>query len=307
VNWKHALLFFLLAPGFLVAQEITLTGLVTDPQGNAVPKAAVTLSNRQTVVAHATSGPDGRFELNAPTAAEYMIKVEAAGFSTASRTMTVHAGNNDVAEFRLALEAHSESVTVTADYVAADVESPDAAMKVFASEDLLDANPGRPGAPISIPGYPIETASSGIKAPQYFAPGVAGDHGEPIAMFIQVGSYLVPNNLSANAHGNGYTDPNIFIAEAIESVQVDGGAFNVREGNHALNLASTYGLRSQLDPFLTLTSDDRDITLTGGMSPSATSWVAVEGPMATAFWTASNIASSSSSMADGPSGWGITR
>jgi hypothetical protein len=28
--------------------------------------------------------------------------------------------------------------------------------------------------------------------------GAAGDHGEPIAMFIQVGSYLVPNNLSAN-------------------------------------------------------------------------------------------------------------
>jgi hypothetical protein len=79
-----------------------------------------------------------------------------------------------------------------------DVLQPDAATKVFASRDLLDANPGRPGAPISIPGYPIETASSGIKAPQYLAPGVAGDHGEPIAMFIQVGSCLAPNNLSAN-------------------------------------------------------------------------------------------------------------
>ena len=110
VNWKRPLLFFLVAPGFLMAQEIAVTGLVTDPQGQAVPKAAVTLSNRQTVVAHATSGPDGRFELNAPTAAEYMIKVEAAGFSPASRTITVHAGNNQVAEFRLAVEAHSEPV-----------------------------------------------------------------------------------------------------------------------------------------------------------------------------------------------------
>ena len=91
--------------------------------------------------------------------------------------------------------------------------SPDPSVKVFATADLLDANPGRPGAPISIPGYPIETASSGIKAPQYFAPGVAGDHGEPIAQYVQVGTYLVPNNLSANAHGNGYADPNIFIAE----------------------------------------------------------------------------------------------
>jgi hypothetical protein len=159
VNWKHSLLF-LLAPSFLMAQEITLTGLVIDPQGNAVPKAAVTLSNLQAVAAHAISGPDGRFEVNAPTAAEYMIKIEAAGFRTASRTMTVHAGNNEVAEFRLAVEEHSESVTVTADSVAlVDVESPDGSMKVYASEDLLDANPGRPGAPVSLPGYPIETAS----------------------------------------------------------------------------------------------------------------------------------------------------
>ena len=172
---------------------------------------------------------------------------------------------------------------MTADVNGGDVLSPDPAMKVFASEDLLDANPGRPGAPISIPGYPIETASSGIKAPQYFAPGVAGDHGEPIAQFIQVGSYLVPNNLSANAHGNGYTDPNIYIADVIESVQVDGGAFNVREGNHALNLAATYGLRSHLDPFLTLTGDDRDITATAGMSPSTNSWLAMEGSYGNGF------------------------
>ena len=174
------------------------------------------------------------------------------------------------------LAARNDTVTVTADVKDIDVLSPDPAEKVFASEDLLDANPGRPGAPISIPGYPIETASSGIKAPQYFAPGVAGDHGESIAQFVQVGSYLVPNNLSANAHGNGYADPNIYIANVIESLEVDGGAFNVREGNHALNLATTYSLRSHLDPFFTLTGDQRDLTATGGFSPSEHSWIAME-------------------------------
>jgi hypothetical protein len=92
-----------------MAQEITLAGLVTDPQGQAVPKAAVTLSNRQAVVAHAISGPDGRFEVNAPTAAEYTIRVDAAGFSPASRTIAVSAGNNELAEFRLVLESQSES------------------------------------------------------------------------------------------------------------------------------------------------------------------------------------------------------
>src|ERR1700733_12739324 len=157
------------------------------------------------------------------------------------------------------LITRNDSVTVTADVTAFDLLSPDPAERVFVRQDLLDANPGRPGAPVSIPGSPIETASSGIKAPQYFAPGVAGDHGEPIAQFIAVGAYLLPNNLSANAHGNGYADPNILIPAVLADVQVDGGSFNVLEANHSVNLAATYTLRKQIDPFLTITGDYRDI------------------------------------------------
>ena len=93
----------------------------------------------------------------------------------------------------------------------------------------------------------------------------------------------MPNNLSANAHGNGYSDPNIFIPEVLESVQIDGGAFNVREGNHAVNLAATYGLRSHLDPFLTVTGDYRDIDVVAGLSPTPESWMAFEGSYGNGF------------------------
>lgn len=148
-----------------------------------------------------------------------------------------------------------------------DLLWPDPSQRVVVRDEALEANPGRPGVPVSIPGLPSETASGGIKAPQYFAPGVAGDHGEPIAQYLQVGSYLVPNNLSANAHGNGYSDPNIFIPETIESVHVDAGAFNVREGNHAVDLATTYSLRDHTDPFLTVAGDYRDIDVMAGWSP----------------------------------------
>ncbi len=164
-----------------------------------------------------------------------------------------------------------ETVTVTADVKEVDVSHPDPAQRVLVREEILDANPGRPGAPVSIPGLPIETASSGIKAPQYFAPGVAGDHGEPIASFIQVGSYLLPNNLSANAHGNGYSDPNIIVPSLIESVEVNGGSFNVLEGNHAVDLGAVYGLRSSIEPYATLTGDARDADLSAGWR-----WVAAQ-------------------------------
>lgn len=172
-----------------------------------------------------------------------------------------------------------ESITVVADVKDSSVLFPDPAQRVVVRQETLDANPGRPGAPISIPGLPIETASGGIKAPQYFSPGVAGDHGEPIAQYIQVGDYLVSNNLSSNAHGNGYADPNIVVPVSLDGVQTDGGAFNVREGNHSENLAAIYQLRSRLEPFVTVTGDYRDLDVTAGWSPGdpeTDAWIAVE-------------------------------
>ena len=250
----------------LQAQEIVLKGRVLDPQGNALANASVQLMDHHQVIAKANSGADGQFVLKAGSAGDFVIKAAAPGF----RPITVHANGKSPIEIRFTqLTSRAENITVTADVNESDVLSPDPGEKVFVSQDLLDANPGRPGAPVSIPGYPIETASSGIKAPQYFAPGVAADHGESIAQYIAVGSYLVSNNLSANAHGNGYADPNIFIPEVLESVQIDGGAFNVREGNHSVNMAATYGLRSRLDPFLTITGDYRDIDVVAGLNPGS--------------------------------------
>ncbi len=283
------LLFVFRSLALLAQSQIAVHGRVLDPQGNALPGASVeiivhTASGNRQIVGKTFSGAEGLFVFRVSPAAQFEIKVEAAGFRPVTKPVTIGGVASAPIEIRMnEVARQTESVTVTADVNDGDVLSPDPALKVFSSENLLDANPGRPGAPISIPGYPIETASSGIKAPQYFAPGVAGDHGEPIAQYVAVGSYLVPNNLSANAHGNGYADPNIYIASVIESVQVDGGAYNVREGNHALNLAATYGLRSHLDPFLMLTGDYRDITATAGMSPSANSWAALEGSFGNGF------------------------
>ncbi len=276
-GFKIIIFSLLLMPCSLRAQEIILKGRVIDPDGNALPIASVQLIDHDQIRAQATSRPDGQFLMKVTSPGEFVIKADAPGFRPIIRPLIVRPTGNPAIEIQMTqLTSRIENITVTADVNESDVLSPDPGEKVFVSQDLLDANPGRPGAPVSIPGYPIETASSGIKAPQYFAPGVAGDHGEPIAQYIAVGSYLVPNNLSANAHGNGYADPNIFIPQVLESVQIDGGAFNIREGNHSVNLAATYGLRSRLDPFLTVTGDYRDIDVVAGLSPTPESWMAFE-------------------------------
>jgi hypothetical protein len=285
-RWIAAIvLALLIVPSLARAGEpATFSGVVVAPDGRVVVGATVTL--RQQHPGRAVSGTtdgSGRFSLSLPANGAWHLTVQAPGFQAVDRPESIDGNGPSRTIALVPLPRRNESITVTADLNQVDVASPDPGEKVFVRQDLLDANPGRPGAPVSIPGYPIETASGGIKAPQYFAPGVAGDHGEPIAQYLALGSYLIPNNLSANAHGNGYADPNLFIPETLESVAVNGGAFNVREGNHAVNLAAIHGLRPQLAPFATLTGDPRDLDLVAGFSPAVRSWAAFEAAQGNGF------------------------
>jgi Carboxypeptidase regulatory-like domain len=261
-----------------------LVGSVADPQGATVVDASVTLFalDREAALMTATDQL-GHYEFHDVLPGKYTLKVTVAGFSEVDQPVVVRDTEPLIVDVQLKLAATNQEVRVSADALDASVVAPDPAQRLVIRQESLDANPGRPGSPVSIPGLPIETASGGIKAPQYLAPGVAGDHGEPIASYIQVGSYLVSNNLSSNAHGNGYADPNMLVPQAIESVQVDGGAFNVREGNHSQNLSATYGLRSQLDPFFTLTGDYRDLDLVAGLSPDAHSWILAQASYGSGF------------------------
>jgi hypothetical protein len=278
IRWILFLAGIFALPNSAPAQGVSIQGHVTDPQGSVVIHAAVTLaSSEDRSIQQTLTGNEGQFSFTGIAVGKYTLKLVVPGFESVSQNLLVGGTEPLTVDIELKIPLKQQTVTVTADIKEGNVLAPDPAQRVLIRDETLDANPGRPGAPVSIPGLPIETASGGIKAPQYFAPGVAGDHGEPIAQYLQVGSYLVPNNLSANAHGNGYADPNILVPSVIESVQTDGGAFNVREGKHSVNLAATYGLRSQLEPFVTLTGDYRDLDLVAGWSPvDAQSWITLE-------------------------------
>jgi hypothetical protein len=256
-----------------------VTGTVLDPVGMPVGGAHVEFTANSSVRLNATTGNDGSFSIALSTWGNYSIHVEAAGFAGLTRNINLDPTSSPLSLRLEHVASVAEEVVVNGDVSEISLDAPDPAQKVLVREQLLDGNPGRPGAPISIPGLPIETAAGGIKAPQYFAPGVMADHGEPIAQYIAVGGYLVTNNLSANAHGNGYSDPNIYVSGALAGVTTDGGAFNVLEGNHALNLAATYMPRQQMTNFVTLSGDYRDIDMTAGFAPENSAkreWVALE-------------------------------
>jgi hypothetical protein len=246
-----------------------MTGTLADPQGRAVSGANISLLRRADSSRRETkSDEQGQFSFAAVDPGEYRLTAEAAGFPVITRTIEVSEDGALAENLRFSeVASQNQSITVSADVSGAGLYAPDPAQRVLVRDETLDANPGRPGMPISIPGMPVESPAGGVKPPQYFAPGVAGDHGEPIAMFFQVGGFLFPNNLPVNAHGNGYADPNVIIPIAIETVATDGGAFNVRDGNNSVNTALVFGLRDRLEPMVRLSADPRDANLVTGWSP----------------------------------------
>lgn len=245
---------------------VTLSGYVRDEAGVAVAGARVEASGRSTV-----SDAAGAYLLVVPPGS---TRVEVSQRARMGYSLSLDLIGDRVLDLRLGA---GDSITV---YAEQDTLNPDPSTKGYSSSELLQANPGRPGVPFSIPGLPVETASGGIKAPQYFAPGVAGDHGEPIAQFLQIDGFLLQNNLTANAHGNGYADPNFVISPTLAGAMVNNGAFNVRYGDHSINLAVTYDLRDRLTPFVQATTDGLDGGITAGWGPSnpkTLGWLAAEG------------------------------
>lgn len=261
------------------AGTFPLSGYVLDPQGVPVKDAQVLLVNAGGMqINEATTDAEGVFQLRGIPAGQYQLTAQSPSFVIATMSVPIGSGQATVVtlQFKQIISDH-QTVAVVA--TAQSILSPDPGRSVVLHDQVLDANPGRPGAPISIPGLPIETASGGIKAPQYFAPGVAGDHGEPIAQYLQVADFLVPNNLPANAHGNGYSDPNFMIAPTLEAVTVDGGAFNVRQGNNSVDLAATYVPQPRIPTFVMFAGDYHDGDVLGGWAsknPETNAWLAGE-------------------------------
>jgi hypothetical protein len=117
-----------------------------------------------------------------------------------------------------------QSTTVVTEVRDGDTLNPDPGQRFFIRDEMLDGNPSRPGAPLSIRDcllkpLPAESKHCGISRPAW--PAIMANR-PPSSSKREAISF--PTNLSANAHGNGYADPNFIIPATIESVETDGGA-----------------------------------------------------------------------------------
>jgi carboxypeptidase family protein len=113
------LLTLLLCSAFLIAQEsrATVSGVVTDPSGAAIPNARITATEVRTGVKSSTvSDGAGQYTLPFLPPGQYEIQVEEQGYRPFVRkAVQVNSGDHPVIDATLQIGAANDVVTVTAD------------------------------------------------------------------------------------------------------------------------------------------------------------------------------------------------
>ena len=151
------------------AETFPLGGHVLDPQGAPVSGAKVAILNAGgSMIGDATSDAQGAFVFSSVAPGQYQLIAEAPSFLTVISSVSVGAGqptNTDVQFQQIA--SSIQSVTV----VASEPSSltPDPAQSIIIHDQVLDANPGRPGAPAFRARRNI-LATSGIRPPRSSLP-----------------------------------------------------------------------------------------------------------------------------------------
>jgi len=112
------------------------------------------------LVRESASDAQGNFTLESIDTGEYQLTAESDAFVSVVVDVSLATGQQKQINLRFRqLVSIVQAITVVAS--APSSLTPDPAQSIIVHDQVLDANPGRPGAPISIPGLPIETASGG--------------------------------------------------------------------------------------------------------------------------------------------------
>ena len=108
--------WFSLSPSALHAQTgaASITGLIVDQSGAAVPGVTVTATNQATNVAYvATTNESGNYTVSSLVLGTYVVKAELAGFQTATtQPLTVEAGQVARLDFKMGVGGVAETVNV---------------------------------------------------------------------------------------------------------------------------------------------------------------------------------------------------
>jgi hypothetical protein len=250
---RMAVIFFLLTPCLLTAQEISFTGRIVDPQGHPVepsdkayppPLSGTVVDAAGAVIAGATvqvrsangtvqrttqSESNGFFILSGLAAENYRLIVSNPGFETKEIPVTIRTTGTP-APLRISLAVGSVSTTINVQGRENDLIgiAESGSQGTVGAAEIEDRPILRSGEVLeTVPGLIITQHAGGGKANQYFLRGFNLDHGTDIAIFLDD----MPLNLPSHAHGEGYSDMNTVIPEFVKRVDFGKGPYYADVGN----------------------------------------------------------------------------
>ncbi len=144
VSWA-AFLCLVMAPSFLLGQESSLHGHVTDPSGAVIPQATVTASPASGSAARAVTDAQGNYEIKGLAPGSYTVDAQAKGFSkSTAQTVTVVAGQAQQFDVALEIAVKPEKVEVQDESPTVSTESSNNASALIIKGKDLEALPDDP-------------------------------------------------------------------------------------------------------------------------------------------------------------------
>ena len=119
------------------AEDGTLRGHITDPDGLPLPGVTITLAPRSGAAQTAVTDGTGAYVLTAPPS-HYQLKIELSGFESVDRAIDLAAGNTSL-DLTLHLAAHQEEVTVKGDQAQSVVGQPHPDAPVTVTREVVDS------------------------------------------------------------------------------------------------------------------------------------------------------------------------
>lgn len=155
-NTRAFLLSALLCTGFAVATLAprpamaqadlgSVSGVVTDASGAVIPKATVTITNKDTGAAHTVStNSKGEFNITQLVPASYSVSITAPGFAPATQDLSVTVGSQNTFSARLAVAGGKTEVVVAADdFAGVQLEKPEISAVIETDQILSLPTPDR--------------------------------------------------------------------------------------------------------------------------------------------------------------------
>ena len=200
-----------------------VVGQVVDPDGRAVPGAAVVLIDGAAIVARSTTTASGQFTLDAPDLGHFEVRVVVDGFRAKPVALDGTSAVRDLGRIALEMSAVSESLVVSAAQVEIPLSTVSSSVTVITREDLEK--------------HRIESVADALRTVPGLTVTTAGGRGAQTSVFPRGGesdySLVFIDGIQANTFGGGY-DFGHLSAINIERIEIVRGPQSALYGSNAI-------------------------------------------------------------------------